>query len=115
MRILQLGRTDFEALGYRAALEAVVHPDDRDRIGRILAAGDGRYLRHGAAPSLPGFYNEAIDGIEIGPAGGSCGTAAYRRRPVAVADIATDPLWAAFRDLAAAAGLGACWSTPRRH
>jgi len=31
-----------------------------------------------------------------------------------VRDIATDPLWADFRDLALAHGLRACWSTPVR-
>ncbi len=35
-------------------------------------------LRHGAAPSLPITYTEAIDGLVIGPCVGSCGTAAYR-------------------------------------
>jgi PAS domain S-box-containing protein len=69
-------------------------------------------LRHGAAPGLPTTYSEAIDGAVIGPAVGSCGTAAYRAEPVIVADIATDPLWANFRDLALAHGLRACWSTP---
>ena len=69
-------------------------------------------LRHGSAPSLPAPYIEAIDGIVIGPSVGSCGTAAYRRRPVVVSDIAADPLWADFRDLALGHGLRACWSTP---
>ncbi|HEX9431556.1 MAG TPA: PAS domain S-box protein [Burkholderiales bacterium] len=69
-------------------------------------------LRHGAAPSLPDAYTKAIDGIVIGPAVGSCGTAAYRAEPVMVSDIATDPLWAEFRDLALAHGLRACWSSP---
>ena len=69
-------------------------------------------LRHGAAPSLPAPYTEAIDGIVIGPSVGSCGTAAYRAEPVIVSDIATDPLWADFRDLALAHELRACWSTP---
>jgi signal transduction histidine kinase/ActR/RegA family two-component response regulator len=71
-------------------------------------------LRHGAAPSLPIAYTEAIDGIGIGPSVGSCGTAAYRGEPVMVRDIATDPLWADYRDLALAHGLRACWSTPIR-
>ncbi|MET9255438.1 GAF domain-containing SpoIIE family protein phosphatase [Streptomyces sp. NPDC003717] len=78
----------------------------------LLADPDGRHLRHGAAPSLPDFYNEAIDGIATGDGVGSCGTAAHRRRPVIVTDIATDPYWDAFRDLADRARLGACWSTP---
>ncbi|MEV8554767.1 SpoIIE family protein phosphatase [Streptomyces glaucescens] len=78
----------------------------------LLADPDGRHLRHGAAPSLPDFYNEAIDGIATGEGAGSCGTAAHRRRTVIVSDIATDPLWKDFRDLAGQAGLAACWSTP---
>ncbi|MFI8421026.1 SpoIIE family protein phosphatase [Streptomyces sp. NPDC085479] len=78
----------------------------------LLADRDGRRLLHGAAPSLPDFYNRAVDGIDIGEGAGSCGTAAHRREPVVVADIATDPLWDDFRDLARQAGLSACWSTP---
>jgi signal transduction histidine kinase len=78
----------------------------------LLFDPNARCLRHGAAPSLPGPYIEAIDGIAIGPCVGSCGTAAYRREPVVVSDIATDPLWADFRDLALGHGLRACWSTP---
>ncbi|SES40013.1 GAF domain-containing protein [Actinokineospora terrae] len=78
----------------------------------LLADPDGQHLRHGAAPSLPDFYNAAIDGIATGDGVGSCGTAAHRREPVIVTDIATDPFWADFRDLADRAGLAACWSTP---
>src|SRR4029079_13666285 len=58
----------------------------------LLLDPDGRHLRHGAAPSLPQPYVEAIDGGEIGPCAGSCGTAAFRGRPVLVTDIAIDPL-----------------------
>jgi len=61
---------------------------------------DGTHLRTGAAPTLPAAYCAAIDGAEIGPVAGSCGTAAYRGEPVYVTDIASDPLWAAYRDLA---------------
>ncbi|MFD3892986.1 SpoIIE family protein phosphatase [Streptomyces cellulosae] len=78
----------------------------------LLADEEGRRLHHGAAPSLPAFYNQAIDGIAAGEGVGSCGTAAHRRRMVIVTDIATDPLWDGFRELAARAGLAACWSTP---
>lgn len=78
----------------------------------LLAEEDGRHLRHGAAPSLPDFYNQAIDGIATGEGVGSCGTAAHRRRNVIVNDIASDPLWQDFRHLAGRAGLAACWSTP---
>jgi GAF domain-containing protein len=50
----------------------------------------GRKLQHAAAPGLPARYRAAIDGIEIGPATGSCGTAAFCGHP----------------------GLRACWSMP---
>ncbi len=69
-------------------------------------------LSHAAAPSLPDAYSRIVDGISIGPAAGSCGTAAFRREPVTVREIATDPLWANYREIAAQFGLAACWSTP---
>jgi serine phosphatase RsbU (regulator of sigma subunit) len=78
----------------------------------LLLDPSGRRLLHGAAPSLPDFYNQAVEGAEIGPQEGSCGTAAYRREMVVVSDIATDPLWARYRDVAGRAGLAACWSSP---
>ncbi len=73
---------------------------------------DGDRLRHGGSPSLPKEYTDAIDGAPIGPSAGSCGTAAYRREQVIVEDIATDPLWADYRQLALPHSLCACWSTP---
>lgn len=78
----------------------------------LLLSEDGEHLRHGAAPSLPKAYVDAIDGGPIGPKNGSCGTAMYRGEPVIVADIAVDPLWDDYRDLAVGNGLRACWSTP---
>ncbi|MEO6742794.1 MAG: PAS domain S-box protein [Chthoniobacteraceae bacterium] len=78
----------------------------------LLLDPDGRHLRHGAAPGLPAEFCRAIDGVEIGPSVGSCGTAAFTRQTTLVADIATDPLWRDYRDLALANGLRACWSVP---
>ena len=78
----------------------------------LLLSEDGEHLRHGAAPSLPKEYVEAIDGQPIGPKHGSCGTAMYRGEPVCVTDIASDSLWENYRELALANGLRACWSTP---
>ena len=78
----------------------------------LILDEEGKRLRHCAAPRLPDAYNAAIDGIEIGPRVGSCGTAAYLGHPVYVTDIQSDELWADFRDLAHAHGLRACWSTP---
>lgn len=73
---------------------------------------DKKKLHHCAAVSLPDFYLEAIDGVEIGEGVGSCGTAAYRGQRVVVENIATNPYWQDFKALAVRAGLRACWSEP---
>jgi GAF domain-containing protein len=76
---------------------------------------EGKGLYHVAGPNLPARYKEAVDGIEIGPASGSCGTAAFCGHPIYVSDISTDPLWARYSDvvkMALEAGLRACWSMP---
>lgn len=58
----------------------------------LLLDDDGLHVRHGGAPDLPEAYMRAIDGLPIGPQAGSCGTAAFTRKPVVVGDIATDPI-----------------------
>jgi diguanylate cyclase (GGDEF)-like protein/PAS domain S-box-containing protein len=78
----------------------------------LLMDEEGCHLQHGAAPSLPDSYNKAIDGVKIGPCVGSCGTAAFRAERVIVSDIATDPLWENYKELALSHGLAACWSEP---
>jgi len=78
----------------------------------LLLDSSGKRLWQGAGPSIPKPYAEAIDGFVIGPSVGSCGTAAYHAQQVIVSDIATNPLWADFRDVALANSLRACWSTP---
>ena len=78
----------------------------------LLLDSNGKQLWHGGAPSLPKSYSDAINGGAIGPSVGSCGTAAYLGQQVIVSDIATDPLWSGFRELALAHSLAACWSTP---
>lgn len=113
-RVLELAIRDTSLGETLEALIAAVEAQSADGVlGSILLLDEGgKHLRHGAAPSLPDAYNEAIDGVAIGPGVGSCGTAAYSINPVYVSDIAEDPLWADFRELALVHGLRACWSTP---
>jgi hypothetical protein len=80
----------------------------------LLVSADGRRLSHATAPSLPDSYCSRIDGSEIGPSAGSCGTAAFYNKPVYVSDIENDPLWADYRHIALPHGLRSCWSTPIR-
>ncbi|MEH2419583.1 MAG: ATP-binding protein [Nostoc sp.] len=78
----------------------------------LVVDPDNQRLRGGAAPTLPQEYVKGVDGLMIGECCGSCGTAAYRRDSVFVTDIATDPLWADFRDFALSYNIRACWSSP---
>lgn len=81
----------------------------------LLLDEKGERLLHGAGPSLPADFNEAIDGIGVGKGMGSCGTAAATGKPCIVQDIGSHPYWAEFRNLAQFThGLRACWSTPIR-
>ncbi len=96
----------------KAIVQAVEAEDPAILCSILLLDAEGRRLLLGAAPSLPDFYNQAIEGLEIGPSVGSCGTAAYFGRQVMVEDIQSDPLWKDFRELAARADLAACWSQP---
>ena len=78
----------------------------------MILSDDGLHLRTGAAPGLPPAYLNAIEGLEIGPQAGSCGTAVYSRQAVIAEDIASDVRWVGYRDLALDHGLRACWSFP---
>jgi signal transduction histidine kinase len=78
----------------------------------LLLDLDGRHVRVGAGPRMPAEYMQALEGAEIGPTAGSCGTAMFDNRLVVVDDIATHPLWLLYRDLALPYGFRACWSAP---
>ncbi|MDG6404513.1 hypothetical protein QCD79_31550, partial [Pseudomonas quasicaspiana] len=42
--------------------------------------------------------NDAIDGVIVGQSSSYGSSAAFRREPVPMSDIANDPLWAGFRE-----------------
>src|SRR5713226_297760 len=78
----------------------------------MLMDTDGMHLWPVAAPRLPKGWLEVISPVTIGPCVRSCGTAAFRRQRVIASDIAADPLWVDYRDLALSYGLRAAWSQP---
>ena len=100
------------AMALKAIVQAVEAEDPEILCSIVLLDAERRRLVMGAAPSLPDAYNQAIEGVEIGPNVGSCGTAAYLGQRVVVEDIQSSPLWEDYRALAAEAGLAACWSQP---
>lgn len=73
---------------------------------------ESQSLHHCSAPSLPAKFSQAIEGMQIGPSVGSCGTAAYTKKLVVVEDIETDPLWKRAQKFALSHNLRACWSLP---
>ncbi len=96
--------------------ELIIKSVEREEMGWLcsilLLDEDGKHLQSGAAPSLPDFYNQAIDGLEIGEKVGSCGAAAYLKKRVIAEDLLTHPNWIPFRELTQRAGLRSCWSEP---
>ena len=72
---------------------------------------EGSELHCVAAPGLPEF-SAHVGTMAVGPKGGSCGTAVYRREPVYVTDILTDPIWDLYRDRLLPYGIRSVWSRP---
>ncbi|CUI07085.1 diguanylate cyclase/phosphodiesterase (GGDEF & EAL domains) with PAS/PAC sensor(s) [Janthinobacterium sp. CG23_2] len=102
----------------QAVLGAVVLGVESTNAGMLCAIllldAEGRFLHTGAAPSLPDFYNAAVDGLPAAPGFGSCGSAAASGQRVIVENIQTHPDWAAYREVAARAQLASSWSEPIR-
>ncbi len=78
----------------------------------FLLVDEGQYLIPYASSRLSEEYEKEIGRLKIGPSVGSCGTAAYRKENVFVSNIAKDPLWKDYKNLASKYGLRACWSMP---
>src|SRR5262250_2460679 len=72
---------------------------------------DGKELYCAAAPSLSGF-SAHVGTMVIGPKGGSCGTAVYRKESAYVRDILSDPIWENYRDRMLPFGIRSVWSRP---
>ncbi len=90
-----------------------IEREDPESLCSILLLDEaGKHLLHGASPSLPEFYNQAIHGIEIGVGVGSCGTAAFTGQRVIVEDMRTHPYWTPYQELVEAAELRSSWSEP---
>ena len=75
-------------------------------------------IYHGAAPSIPvdffDFFEIINEENRLDENCGSCGRAIYRK-DIAVADIATDPVWRPYKEYAFRYGFRTCWSVPFFH
>lgn len=93
-------------------IDGVEHQFEKMKCSILLLDEKVQRFTDGVAPSLPDFYNEAIETVVIGDGVGSCGTAAYCAKRVIVEDIQTHPYWDSYKGLAEKAGLRSCWSEP---
>lgn len=97
-----------------AMLVALIEEQAGDMRCAVLLADAGQQrLRFVAAPNIPDDYKLGIEPyLRIAPDMGSCGTAAFLRRPVYTRETATDPSWENCGEIAVRNGLRAIWSTP---
>lgn len=112
-RVLEMIGRGAKLADVLASLVTLIEAQSDDMLCSVVELSeDEKHIRHGAAPSLPEIYVQAVNGAPIGPKNGSCGTAMYLGKQVIVTDMLTDPLWEDYRELALLSGLRACWSTP---
>ena len=71
-----------------------------------------KFLRYGSAPNLPKEYIKKTSKVFFGLKEGSCGNASFQKRMIISEDIAFDPRWEKYKEIALSFGLRACWSTP---
>lgn len=98
-----------ETLACVARLHEQIHPGTLCSI--LLFDEAGKRVLHCVGPSLPDAFNQAVHGLKIGEAHGTCDTATWRRETAVEADISGHPFWENYTALAAVHGLQASWST----
>src|ERR1700683_3244548 len=80
----------------------------------LLLDDEGKRLWEGSGGSLPPAYMKGVNGLEIGPDVGACGSAAFRNETTIIEDIANDHRFGPAKDFVLSFGLRACWSVPIR-
>ena len=78
----------------------------------LLVDKDKIHLNLGAAPSFSKKVQRALDGLTIGQCQGSFAAAVFRKAPVFVSNVQTDPLWVDFREFTKMHHIESCWSMP---
>ena len=83
----------------------------------LLMDPNGEQLWPAAGRRVPEGWVRTITPLPIGPGMGSCGTAAFLKKPVIISDIASEPPWSDitapdYTEIALSYGLRAAWSQP---
>jgi len=121
VRLLQKGRTEIlEMIAKAQPLSEILHTiiefleslETGMLCSIMLFDAEHSTLHVGAAPNLPKFYNDAINGVKIADGVGACGTAIFRGEQVITEDILNHPYWSDFYELMVKTPLRSCWSEP---
>ncbi|HEX5419473.1 MAG TPA: GAF domain-containing protein, partial [Gammaproteobacteria bacterium] len=80
------------------------------RCAFYLANGSGTELHH--VIGMNEDYARLVEGFKIGADSLSCGLATHLAQPVITADVAEEPLWRPWLQMAQAHDFRACWSFP---
>ena len=110
----QLGQGADLQTGLKALVSAIESVKTEMRISVMLLDDTGKRVKFVASNRLPVEFTDSLQGAEIGPDIGTCGTAAYTGQRVISEDILTDPKWKDFGEQAKMSGMRACWSEPVR-
>jgi PAS domain S-box-containing protein len=96
-----------------ATIVQSVEAEHRRMAGAVMVMQpDGGILRRVASPSLPKAMMERLSELPVGPGIACSGQAVASGSRVVSADLASDPNWAAWRDVVLAEGFQACWAEP---
>jgi len=77
----------------------------------LLPDADGTHLRLAAGPKVTKIWNDAFEGLKV-PSDSFHGAAGHSEESVPLADMRSDPSFAACWDLALRQGIQAAWSAP---
>jgi len=90
------------------AVESVCEMGVRCAVNLVI---DGK-LRHCAAPHVADLLTRAADGLAVGEESGTCGLVALKNRELVTENVLESDAWRGFTELAIAAKVAGCWSTP---
>jgi PAS domain S-box-containing protein len=89
-------------------IEAIHH----DMMTSVVLLNNDQTIKTLAAPRIPAAFTNQVNGLQIGPNEGSCGTAMFLKTEIIVSNIAGDPIWKKYKGLATQFDLKACWAFP---
>lgn len=112
LEVLTKGATLHDLLESALVIVENYHPDMRCVI--MLLDEDGEHMHVGAAPSMPGFFVDGLQGIPVGQQHACCCQSVASAQRVVTEDLQNHVYSESFKALSTHAGFHGCWSEPIR-